>query len=583
MQLETMQLEASSGRPTGHVLVLGHGVRSFLAVIRSLGRSGLHVHVGMCDQDDPALQSKYVRQWHRIPAYAPGDSAWLDAITGLMAATPFDLVIPCDDSTLIPLQLHQNDLRPHGRVYTLSEDAYRIAFDKIASTQLASELGLCVPREKVVSPDTPVDVILEDLPLPVILKPPSSFLAEGLGSKRKVVRARTREQLVEHLAERQDWSAVQVQENFIGSGVGVEFLADAGEILVAFQHVRVHEPLEGGGSSYRKSTALHPELLDASRKLVRAMDYRGVGMVEFKIDPTTGAWVFIEINGRFWGSLPLAVASGANFPRYLYELLVLGRRNFPTEYTRGIHCRNLTPDLRWLIANFAADRSDSTLATRPLWRVAAEVLNFVTLRERWDTLTMDDPRPGVNEIAEIFRNVCEKTLGAGRRGIRSLGPVRRWRAQRTIRAVRRARSVLFVCKGNICRSPFAEQYARRIFGERFTIRSSGYFPRHGRPSPETACEAALEFGVELATHRSNLLNRQDIEQADVVFVFDEQNRRTLVEEYPTARRKLFDLATLREDGGLTIEDPYSGSLATFQAIYSQIAGALDALLHGLDS
>ncbi len=109
---------------------------------------------------------------------------------------------------------------------------------------------------------------------------------------------------------------VSVQENFIGMGVGVELLAARGELLFAFQHVRVHEPIMG--SSYRKSVPLDPKLLEASTKLLKALNYTGVAMVEFKVNFKTGAWVFIEINARFWGSLPLAVAAEADFPYYLY-------------------------------------------------------------------------------------------------------------------------------------------------------------------------------------------------------------------------------------------------------------------------
>ena len=66
---------------TGNVLVLGHGVRAFLSVIRSLGRAGLTVHVGMCPSDDLALRSRYVHRYHKIPMYRPGQGDWLEAMT----------------------------------------------------------------------------------------------------------------------------------------------------------------------------------------------------------------------------------------------------------------------------------------------------------------------------------------------------------------------------------------------------------------------------------------------------------------------------------------------------------------------
>ena len=98
-----------------------------------------------------------------------------------------------------------------------------------------------------------------------------------------------------------------------------------------FQHERLHEPPEGGGGTYRKSVPLSPELLKATRRLMKELRYTGVAMAEFKVNPRTGGWVLIEINGRFWGSLPLTIAAGADFPRYLYELMVHGRTGFPRE------------------------------------------------------------------------------------------------------------------------------------------------------------------------------------------------------------------------------------------------------------
>ena len=98
---------------------------------------------------------------------------------------------------------------------------------------------------------------------------------------------------------------VSVQENFIGTGVGIELLAAQGELLFAFQHVRVHEPIMGGGSSYRKSVPLDPKLLEASTKLLKALNYTGVAMVEFKVNFKTGASLSVARHGKTQISTPL--------------------------------------------------------------------------------------------------------------------------------------------------------------------------------------------------------------------------------------------------------------------------------------
>ena len=109
--------------------------------------------------------------------------------------------------------------------------------------------------------------------------------------------------------------------------MGVELLADQGQILFAMQHRRLHETT-GFGSAYRETVAVNPELRGACEALMRSLNYTGVAMVEFRVDEATGKWILLEINGRFWGSLPLAAAAGADFPLYLYQLLVDGRREF---------------------------------------------------------------------------------------------------------------------------------------------------------------------------------------------------------------------------------------------------------------
>ena len=234
---------------------------------------------------------------------------------------------------------------------------------------------------------------LSQLSLPLIVKPPSSFDKNDLRKKRSVVRCRTTDQLEKQLQMVDRWGGGLVQENFIGTGVGVELLARDGEILVAFQHVRIHEPLEGGGSSYRRMRPVDPELRTASAALIKALNYSGVAMIEFKVDLNSGQWIFVEINGRFWGSLPLAIAAGVNFPMYLYDMLIHDRTEFPQNYRVPVYCRNLASDQRWLRSNLSANKTDPLLATRSLTSVAAEVIHLFQGRERFDTFVLDDPSP----------------------------------------------------------------------------------------------------------------------------------------------------------------------------------------------
>src|SRR5205807_469712 len=118
-------------------------------------------------------------------------------------------------------------------------------------------------------------------------------------------------------------------------------------------------------------------------------------------DPTNESWVLIEINGRFWGSLPLSLAADIDFPYALWRLLVDGRNEFANQYRTNIYCRNVKRDLKWMWLNLRADRTDPVLATLPLPHVATEITNAVRLREHTDEFTIDDPWPGIAEFAQL--------------------------------------------------------------------------------------------------------------------------------------------------------------------------------------
>jgi predicted ATP-grasp superfamily ATP-dependent carboligase len=393
----------------GKVLVLGSVSRTILAVIRSLGRGGVEVHSAWNSPRCVSQSSRYLKRNHLLPPYDEADPAWLAALCELMQRERFDLVLPCSDIDTLACWKYRSELQRFGRVYTPNDEACQVLFDKHKTNEVARSLGVQTPREVVVESAAAAEGLFSVLGTPLVLKPRRTFDLANSGADCGVRKARNTAELRDGLSLLLPGGPVAVQENFVGRGAGIELLLDNGEPLLAFQHERVHEPLPGGQSCYRKSVPLRAELLKAAVDLLRAVRYRGVAMVEFKVNPDTLDWVFIEVNARFWGSLPLAVASGADFPLALYQFLVNGRREFPQAYRAGIHCRNLTLDLEWQIANALADRRDKTLSTVPFTRVIRETItNVATLRERSDAWAMDDPGPGFAELKLLGKRFGSK-------------------------------------------------------------------------------------------------------------------------------------------------------------------------------
>ena len=561
-------------KQTSKVLVLGSDTRSFLTVIRSLGRAGKEVHVAWCSRNSLAKTSRYVSQVHDLDR--PPASSWLSQFRELLGREQFNLVIPCNDPSILPLHQQREALSDYP-IYLVNADIFDTVMDKAAVNEIAAEVGLKLPAEVVVRSMGDIDRI-EQLRPPYVLKPTQSFTAGRLSSKNHVLIVQDLSSARRQVEAILDRTSVAVQEYFEGHGVGVEFLAKDGEILMSFQHRRLHEPPDGGGSSYRKSCKVDPQLGDATTALVKSLGYSGVGMAEYRYDFKRNDWIFVELNSRFWGSLPLAVACGANFPLYLYDLLCDGRRDFPRDYKVNRTARNWMMDVRWLGKTVAANGMNLPGQLGLAWQLVAELRYALTLRESCDAIAWDDTAPGVNEIKEALLEIPQKIKRKVFRIKAGVVGFRNWTRRRLQKKLQTASTLMFVCKGNICRSPFAERYLLGKTNQFKRLDSCGYFPKSGRPSPENAAIAASQFGVELSPHRSAEISAAALESSDVIFVFDYENYHTVRSQFPRAKSKVFLLSWINEESPGEIEDPYGGSVEDFKLTYDRIGNALDSLV-----
>jgi protein-tyrosine-phosphatase len=143
------------------------------------------------------------------------------------------------------------------------------------------------------------------------------------------------------------------------------------------------------------------------------------------------------------------------------------------------------------------------------------------------------------------------------------------------KAAAKARRILFVCKGNICRSPFAEAATRVLAQHRLEVRSAGYCPAPDRPCPDRALAAAGEYGIDLSRHRSHLLDDAAAEWADMILLFDYDNEEALRARFPKTVVKSHYLGALDTVHALEIADPFSKDLDVFHATYRRIFELLE--------
>ncbi len=132
-------------------------------------------------------------------------------------------------------------------------------------------------------------------------------------------------------------------------------------------------------------------------------------MFEFRFNIATKRWIVIETNARFWGSLPLPISLRADFPRYLYDLLVQSRTHPQMPYQVGVTSRNVTLDALNLMSNFRR-RSQGELGS---WLRAAgdfitQPVRWATGKERSDSFVWDDLRPAFSEFTQLAGLIREK-------------------------------------------------------------------------------------------------------------------------------------------------------------------------------
>jgi protein-tyrosine-phosphatase len=140
--------------------------------------------------------------------------------------------------------------------------------------------------------------------------------------------------------------------------------------------------------------------------------------------------------------------------------------------------------------------------------------------------------------------------------------------------------ILFVCTGNICRSPTAEVLLRRRLEQEglsdWEVESAGTWTMGERPASRYAVQLMTARGLDLTAHRSRAINRHIIEQADLVLTMTLGHAEALRLEFPDQAAKIYLLSEMGDGRRYDVSDPYGGSLAEYQECVKVIADLVDA-------
>ena len=379
------------------MLVTDGEQRSALAVVRSLGAAGYHVTVGSAHPYPLAGGSRYCAARLTTPDPLGHPADFVRSVSEFTIRNPVDWVIPITEGALRALLpsrhlVHAQLPFPHARTFAAISD-------KEGVLEAAQDLGIDIPRQHVLrSPHDPLESA--DLPFPLILKPARSVH----GGQKFAVKYASDKAALRMLVGILPPAAfpVLLQERIQGAGTGIFLLVWDGIVRAAFAHRRIREkPPSGGVSVVCESIEADPKLVAQSATLLASAGWDGVAMVEYKHDLDSGRVVLMEVNGRFWGSLQLAVDAGVDFPRLLLASASGEPPSRPPPYTIGVRNRWWWGDLDQLLMRFRNSNDALNLPDSAPTRASA-LRAFLTETGRNETLRLGDPAPGLRESLNWF-------------------------------------------------------------------------------------------------------------------------------------------------------------------------------------
>lgn len=374
------------------VLVMDAQMRNSLAIIRSLSKRGLDVTAAESTRFATGFFSKYCKNRIVYPSSYEHPDEFVDYILDVVRSDHYEVVFPVTDSTVMRISKHREEFSKYTLVPVPDYELLMKAMDKSETIDIAQANGIACPKTCLIDSSKEMQAIADRLRFPLIIKP-----RIGSGS-RGLTLCQSEEELASKYPKVVAAYGPCIIQEFIppgGEELGVYALLDfQSELRAVTVHKRLRSyPVSGGPSTFRE-TVKRPELVKFALRLLRALRWSGIAMVEFKIDPRDNQPKLMEINPRWWGSLQLSILSGIDFPHLLYKLVTEGDIEPALNYKEGIRCRWLLPgDILWFLS------APHKLSNLP---------RFLKFQRNSDILSWKDPGPTLGFFVASLRFAFDK-------------------------------------------------------------------------------------------------------------------------------------------------------------------------------
>ncbi len=392
------------------VLVTDAPSNANLAAVRSLGRRGIPVGVcGFEGEFNLSFHSRYAQERLHLPSPTLEPARFLDGLQAVLVTGKYPILFPTTERTIQLISAHREMFPPWVRIPIAPREAIETVLDKEATLALARRLD--VPAPRTWCPDGPATLarVLAEIRYPAIVKPRQTNFLGLDGHLHKTGYAIVSEAAGLARAYNEVHGAVPrplIQELTEGDGAGIFSIWDHGTPRAWFAHRRLREEdPRGSRASAAVSVPCDARLREWSERLLGTLRWHGVAMVEFKWNEARGTASLMEINGRFWGSLALALSAGMDFPYWLYRLANQESIEAPADYPLGMVARDPIAELKHLVRVLAPRRRGFAGRRPSRWTTLRQLPTIVHPTRDSYNWTTDDPEPGRQEWRRFFRRI----------------------------------------------------------------------------------------------------------------------------------------------------------------------------------
>jgi len=388
-------------RPEDAIVVPGISAPSTVACLRSLGNRGIRTVVVSEDSDTPAFASKYCDETVSTSDPHQDMEQYGQLLLDLASRESVRTLIPVREPDVYHLAKHKDEFAEYVGTPWPDFEQLRLVQDRKRLFEIAESAGVGVPETRLLTEwdrwdqqtivKSRYNIVVSDNEARypgVEYVDPASTLDTG--------------SLVEEMGHE------PIAQEYMSdpSEYGFFALFENGSPVATFQHrQRRGYKYSGGPSAFREAVDV-PELRDAGIRLLEELDWHGLAMVEFKRDD--GEFKLMEINPRFWSSLPFSVKAGIDFPYHYYQLANGDDVDAEGTYDAGTAGHLIRGEISYLASVFF---HESALAERPSPLSAFNTVGSSLLQHpRFDYLDFDDPGPFVRDMRRTVKNTLVSLL-----------------------------------------------------------------------------------------------------------------------------------------------------------------------------